>query len=54
MRAACTLLCNQKSDHLKRAFVIPQDEVDKDYKKKMQMKEDFGVFVTMSVIVFLV
>ena len=30
-----------------------QDE-DKDYKKKMQMKEDLGVFVTMAVIVVLV
>jgi len=29
----------------------PED--DKDFKKKMQMKEDFGVFVTMAVIVFI-
>jgi len=28
-------------------------EDDKDFKKKMQMKEDFGVFVTMAVIVFI-
>ena len=34
-------------------FLIKQED-DKDYKKKMQMKEDFGVFVTMAVIVFLV
>ncbi len=45
-------MVNERSH--KAAFVIRQDEVDKDYKKKMQMKEDFGVFVTMAIIVFLV
>jgi hypothetical protein len=32
---------------------MKKPEDDKDFKKKMQMKEDFGVFVTMAVIVFI-
>ena len=32
----------------------PFADEDKDHKKKMQMKEDLGVFVTMAVIVVLV